>query len=136
MESRMFRPMAITVCSALVGSLLFALMLVPALACLMLKVASISETRGGESESAWFTRLRDRYGRSLDWVIAHRVRVIAAAGMMLAVALGSLHFIGTEFMPRLDEGSIVVTSRRLPGISLTESISLGKKIERVVISFP
>src|SRR5260370_37728377 len=56
--------------------------------------------------------------------------------MMLAVALGSLDFIGTEFMPRLDEGSIVVTSRRLPGISLTESISLGKQIERVVMSFP
>jgi cobalt-zinc-cadmium resistance protein CzcA len=39
-------------------------------------------------------------------------------------------------MPRLDEGSIVVTSRRLPGISLTESMSLGKQIERVIMSFP
>ena len=135
MESRMFRPMAITVCSALVGSLLFALLLVPALASLILKVPRNAENRG-ESESAWFTRLRDRYRRSLDWVIDHRVRVIAAAGALLAVALGSLHFIGTEFMPRLDEGSIVVTSRRLPGISLTESISLGKQIERVVMSFP
>jgi cobalt-zinc-cadmium resistance protein CzcA len=135
MESRMFRPMAITVCSALVGSLLFALLLVPALASLILKVPTNLEKRG-EPESAWFIRLRNRYGRSLDWVIAHRVRVIAAAGVLLVVALGSLHFIGTEFMPRLDEGSIVVTSRRLPGISLTESISLGKQIERVVMSFP
>ncbi len=136
MESRMFRPMAITVCSALVGSLLFALTLVPALASLILRAPSNAEARGGESESAWFFELRDRYGRSLDWVIAHRARVIAAAAMLLAVALGSLHFIGTEFMPRLDEGSIVVTSRRLPGISLTESISLGKQIERVIMSFP
>jgi cobalt-zinc-cadmium resistance protein CzcA len=135
MESRMFRPMAITVCSALVGSLLFALLLVPALASLILKVPTNLEKRR-EPESGWFIRLRNRYGRSLDWVIAHRVRVIAAAGVLLAVALGSLHFIGTEFMPRLDEGSIVVTSRRLPGISLTESISLGKQIERVVMSFP
>jgi len=135
MESRMFRPMAITVCSALVGSLLFALLLVPALASLILRAPTNSENRG-EPESAWFIRLRNRYGRSLDWVIAHRVRVIEAAGVLLVVALGSLHFIGTEFMPRLDEGSIVVTSRRLPGISLTESISLGKQIERVVMSFP
>src|ERR1700693_2902211 len=136
MESRMFRPMAITVCSALVGSLLFALLLVPALSSLILKVPSNAETHSGESESAWFLELRDRYRRSLDWVIDHRPRVIAAAGVLLAVALGSLLFIGTEFMPRLDEGSILVTSRRLPGISLTESISLGKQIERVVMSFP
>ena len=136
MESRMFRPMAITVCSALVGSLLCALTLVPALSSLILKIPSDAETDGGESESAWFVELRDRYGRSLDWVIANRERVIAAAALLLAVALGSLHFMGTEFMPRLDEGSIVVTSRRLPGISLTESISLGKQIERVIMSFP
>src|SRR3984893_423886 len=134
MESRMFRPMAITVCSALIGSLLFALLLVPALASLILKDPSGAETRG--SESAWFIALQDRYRGSLDWVIAHRSRVIAAAAVLLAVALGSLHFIGTEFMPRLDEGSIIVTSRRLPGISLTESIRLGKQIERVIMSFP
>src|ERR1700737_3715154 len=136
MEGRMFGPMAITVCSALVGSLLFALTLVPALSSLILRVQSNAEARGGESESAWFARLRDRYRHSLDWVIDHRVRVIAAAGVLLVVALGSLHFIGTEFMPRLDEGSIVVTSRRLPGISLTESIRLGRQIESVIMSFP
>src|SRR5258708_25637336 len=79
MESRMFRPMAITVCSALVGSLLFALTLVPALSSLILKVPSNAETRGGESESAWFIVLRDRYRSSLDWVIAHRMSVIAAS---------------------------------------------------------
>src|SRR4029077_16495638 len=120
MESRMFCPMAITVCSALVGSLLCALTLVPALASLILRVPANVENRGGESESAWFIELRDRYRHSLDWVIANRARVIAGAGVLLVVAIGSLHFIGTEFMPRLDEGSIVVTSRRLPGISLTE----------------
>ena len=136
MESRMFRPMAITVCSALVGSLLFALLLVPALASLILKPPSNSETHHAESESAWFIALQDRYRRSLDWVIAHRARVITAAALLLTIAVGSLHFIGTEFMPRLDEGSIVVTSRRLPGISLSESIALGKQIERVIMSFP
>jgi heavy metal efflux system protein len=136
MESRMFRPMAITVCSALVGSLLFALTLVPALSSLILEVPSNAGTYGGESESAWFIGLRDRYRRSLEWVIDHRPRVLAGAATLLAVALGSLHFIGTEFMPRLDEGSIVVTSRRLPGISLSESIGLGKQIERVIMSFP
>jgi heavy metal efflux system protein len=134
MESRMFRPMAVTVCSALVGALILALTLVPALSSLLLKSNAGSDHDSGES--AWFSRLREHYRNSLDWVIAHRARVTAAAALMLAVALGSLHFIGTEFMPKLDEGSIVITSRRLPGISVTESIRIGKQIERVIMSFP
>jgi heavy metal efflux system protein len=51
-------------------------------------------------------------------------------------ALVSLKFIGTEFMPTLDEGSMIVTSKRLPGISLTESVAIGKKIEAIIKSFP
>jgi heavy metal efflux system protein len=136
MERRMFRPMAVTVCSALVGSLLFALTLIPALSSLILNVSSRDGAHAGLSESAWFIRLRDRYNRSLDWVLTHRVLVTAAAAVVLMAALGSLRFIGTEFMPRLDEGSILITSRRLPGISLTESINIGKRIERVIMSFP
>jgi cobalt-zinc-cadmium resistance protein CzcA len=55
---------------------------------------------------------------------------------MIVVALGSLKFIGTEFMPKPDEGSLVITSKRLPGISLTESIKIGQQIERAIKSFP
>jgi heavy metal efflux system protein len=136
MDGRMFRPMAITVCSALVGSLLFAITLVPALASLILKAPSAEGAPSGESESAWFIALRDRYSRSLEWVLQHRGRATAVAVVLLLIAFGSIDFIGTEFMPRLDEGSIVVTSRRLPGISLSESIRLGEQIERVIMSFP
>ena len=51
--------------------------------------------------------------------------------VLIVVALGSLKFIGTEFMPTLDEGSMVVTSKRLPGIALTESVAIGDhEIER------
>jgi len=44
-------------------------------------------------------------------------------------------FIGTEFMPRLDEGSILITTRKLPGIGLTESVNVSKVIEKTVLSF-
>jgi len=139
MEGRMFRPMAITVCSALAGSLLLALTLVPALSSLMLRMSPQAEgvePGGGESESGWFTRLRERYRSSLERAIENRRRVIMVAAAIVTIALGSLHYIGTEFMPRLDEGSIIVTSRRLPGISLSESIRIGEQIERVIMSFP
>src|SRR5207237_3736461 len=51
-------------------------------------------------------------------------------------ALGSLYFIGTEFMPKLDEGSILVETRKLPGISLTESIAISKIIEQRLRKVP
>ena len=47
-----------------------------------------------------------------------------------------MKFIGTEFMPKLDEGSLVITSKKLPGISLTESIRIGNEIEKTIMSFP
>ncbi len=56
--------------------------------------------------------------------------------MVLTVALGSLAFIGTEFMPRLDEGSILLETRKLPGISLTDSVEISRRIEQTLRSFP
>lgn len=131
MEGRMFRPMAITVCSALFGSLLLALTMAPALSSYLLR-----PDEHASSEPVWFTRLRDRYSRSLKWAVERRGTVLTVSATAMAIAIGSLHFIGTEFMPRLDEGSMVVTSRRLPGISLNESLRLGRQIERVIMSFP
>ncbi len=134
LEGRMFRPMAITVCSALVGSLLLALFAIPTLSTFLLK-----QRRGENSKTQkrnWFSRLRDKYQRSLSWALNHRWPVLIGASVLVAAALVSLKFIGTEFMPKLDEGSIVVTSRKLPGISLDESIYLGNQIEKVIRSFP
>src|SRR6202012_3168665 len=61
---------------------------------------------------------------------------IVTAVLILAAALGSLYFIGTEFMPLLDEGSILVETRKLPGISLTESIAISKRIEQRLRQIP
>lgn len=135
LEGRMFHPMAITVCSALLGSLLIALFVIPAISTYLLKPRDEHKERERE-EHSWFARVRERYGSSLNWVLGHRTPVLVVAGLLLAVAIGSLKFIGTEFMPRLDEGSIVITSRKLPGISLDQSISLGNQIEKTIMSNP
>jgi cobalt-zinc-cadmium resistance protein CzcA len=138
-EGRMFRPMAITVCSALVGALFFALALIPALSSMVLRSRADRLTAGSRhsvGEGGWFVRLQDRYSASLDWAIERRFLVLVSAAGMLVIALGSLRYIGTEFMPRLDEGSILITSRRLPGISISESLDLGTQIERMMLSFP
>jgi len=135
LEGRMFRPMAITVCAALVGSLLLALTMIPVLASFSFRKAVLTgRARGGEQR--WMERLNTGYSRLLAWLIDHRSLTVASAVIALAVALGSLFFIGTEFMPRLDEGSILIETRKLPGVSLTDSIEISKRIEQRLRAFP
>jgi cobalt-zinc-cadmium resistance protein CzcA len=135
LEGRMFRPMAITVCAALMGSLLLALTMIPVLASFSFcKGVLPSMGRGGAQR--WMERLNCGYSRLLAWLIDHRSLTVGSAVVALAVALGSLFFIGTEFMPRLDEGSILVETRKLPGVSLTDSIEISKRIEQRLRAFP
>ncbi len=140
LEGRMFRPMAVTVVSALAGSLLLALFAVPTMCTVALRHrAKILAKSGGQNKAAaptWFDRLREAYGRSLGRSERHRKLILIVSMALIVVALGSLKFIGTEFMPTLDEGSMVVTSKRLPGIALTESVSIGDEIEKTIKSKP
>jgi cobalt-zinc-cadmium resistance protein CzcA len=147
LEGRMFRPMAVTVVSALLGSLLLALFVVPTLCTVALKhkAKAYMEGKKQQRESGpdqnpkhkhWLDKLRERYGRSLERASKHEKLILVTALVLVIVALGSLKFIGTEFMPTLDEGSMVVTSKRLPGISLTQSIKIGNEIEKTIKSQP
>src|SRR5580704_624564 len=122
LEGRMFRPMAITVCTALLGSLLLALTVIPVLSSFVFRKGLRRKKK--ETNQHWMERLSHRYIAGLSWVIRHRIVIIAA--------LASLAFIGTEFMPRLDEGSILVETRKLPGVSLTDSIEISKRVEKTL----
>jgi heavy metal efflux system protein len=129
MEGRMFRPMAITVCTALAGSLILALTMVPMAASVSFR-KGLKGARRASGEQWWMRAITNGYMHVLDWAIRYRVLTVSAAVLVLAAALGSLYFIGTEFMPRLDEGSILVETRKLPGVSLTESVAISKIIEQ------
>jgi cobalt-zinc-cadmium resistance protein CzcA len=130
LEGRMFRPMAITVCSLLIGSLLLALTVVPLLGTLALRGKIV------EKDEGWFIRLRAAYRRSLERAFRVRIPVLIAAVLLVAVSVGSLAWIGTEFMPRLDEGSLLITTRKVPGISLPDSLKVSQVIEKAVREFP
>ena len=129
LEGKMFRPMAITVCSALLGSLMLSLTAVPVFASYFLKPHQ-------EHEEAWFAALRHRYGRHLHDAMNHKGRTLAVALVAVTAALASVPFLGTEFMPKLDEGSILIETRKLPSVSLQESVVLSTQVEKVVKSFP
>jgi cobalt-zinc-cadmium resistance protein CzcA len=135
LEGRMFRPMAITVCAALAGSLLLALSLVPMLTSFSFR-KGIARRKDRAAEPRWLTILANGYVRALTFAMRIRVLTLAVALVVLGIAVGSLYYIGTEFMPKLDEGSILVETRKLPGVSLTESIEISKRIEQRLRQFP
>jgi cobalt-zinc-cadmium resistance protein CzcA len=130
LEGKMFRPMAITVCSAILGSLLLSLTVVPVASSYLLRLG------GAHHDERWFARVRARYLRHLADAMDHPTRTLAIAGAVVALALASVPLMGTEFMPKLDEGSILIETRKLPSISLEESVALSTRVERLVGEFP
>ena len=129
LERRMFAPMAFTVCVAVLGSLLLALAYVPMMSSFLLKHVE-------EKPSRWFEAVRTRYRRDLARALTHRRAVIVAALGLLVTALASVPFLGTEFMPRLDEGSMLIETRRLPSTSLPQGMIIAKEVERTLLRFP
>ncbi|HKG32968.1 MAG TPA: CusA/CzcA family heavy metal efflux RND transporter [Gemmatimonadales bacterium] len=129
LEGRMFKPMAFTVCVAVLGSLLLALTYVPMMASFLLRHVE-------ERPARWFDNLRVRYRRVLGWALANRRMVVGTAGVTLAVALASVPFLGTEFMPKLDEGSMLIETRRIPSTSLPQGMSIAREVERTLLQFP
>jgi cobalt-zinc-cadmium resistance protein CzcA len=131
LEGRMFRPMAVTVVSALAGSLALALFAMPVLASYLLRRGVKPHAHEG-----WFEHLRAFYRRLLLIALRFRVLTVALGILIAVVALGSVYFLGTEFMPRLEEGSIVVQSKKLPGISLSDSSKLSVEVEKALMTVP
>ena len=131
LEGRMFRPMAFTVCAAVLASLFLALTYVPTL-------SSYLFARGTREhhDAAWYLTLRARYVRRLDWALGNRKRVVTGAATLLIIALASVPFLGTEFMPKLDEGYMLIETRRAPSVSLPGGIGVSEDVERTLRSFP
>jgi cobalt-zinc-cadmium resistance protein CzcA len=129
-EGKMFRPMAFTVVFALMASLLLSLTLIPVLASLLLKKTT------GDHEPRFVGRLRTGYGRLLDRCLRRRVAVIGLALAVLVVAGGVATRLGGEFVPRLDEGDIVLNTTRLPSVALSEAVAGDRRVEQVLRRFP
>jgi cobalt-zinc-cadmium resistance protein CzcA len=129
LEGRMFTPMAFTVCVAVLGSLLLALTYIPVLSSFVLQPMADRPTRG-------FELVRLAYRRHLSWALVHRGVVIGGAAATLVAALASVPFLGTEFMPTLDEGSLLIETRRLPSTSLPQGMAIANEVERALMAFP
>jgi cobalt-zinc-cadmium resistance protein CzcA len=129
LEGRMFFPMAFTVCVAVLGSLLLALTYIPAVGSLLLASAE-------EKHNRWFDVIRTRYRAILSVALQKRTPVIGAAAAILIVALASAPFLGTEFMPKLDEGALLIETRRITSTALREGIGISQDVERTLLRLP
>ena len=137
LERKMFAPMAFTVCAAVLVSLVLALTYIPALASyLFARWDPSAGPLDAVHEARWFGRLRAGYERMLHLVLAHPKPVSLAAASLLTVALLSVPFLGSEFMPKLDEGYLLIETRRIPSTSLPQGTAVSAEVERTLLSFP
>ena len=130
-EGKMFRPMALTVIFALMGSMAMSLTLMPVLASFGLK------RKKDEKEPYVVRRLKELYRPVLSLALRQRKKVIAIALVCLAGAGFLATRLGSEFVPRLLEGSIVINTVRLASVSLDESVRYGNQLEKALLEkFP
>lgn len=141
-EGKMFRPMGLTVILALSGALVLSLTLIPALCGMFLKEGKPSKRgpkeQGDEHEedNPVVLRLQRLYVPVLDLTLRHR-RVTIGVALAFVVACGALATrLGSEFLPKLEEGAIAINAMRLPGVSLPEAIKMTTALESVLQSFP
>jgi cobalt-zinc-cadmium resistance protein CzcA len=130
-EGRLFRPMAWTVAFALLGALLFALLIAPVL-CSFLFKHGIKEW-----QNPAFRFLLERYSRTLDWCLGHLKLTLGfgLVGLALMLYLGLSGIVGSEFLPHLDEGAIWVRGTLAPSSGPSSSIALAKQARLTLAGF-
>jgi len=129
-EGRLFKPMAWTVLFALLGALLFSMIMAPVLATFLFR------TGAKEWHNPVMTLLTRCYRITLGWAIRWRWVTVGAVLISIAGAYGLTQAIGSEFLPHLDEGAIWVRGTLAPSTGPSESIRLSNRARILLAAFP
>ena len=131
-EGRLFRPMALTVAFALLGALIYSILLAPVLSSMLLSKGA------KEWKNPVMEYLRERYRKSVTWAIHHQLVVLAggAAALVLAVFLVFSGIIGSEFLPHLDEGALWVRGELDQSAGPTDGVRVANEARILLCSFP
>ncbi|MCP4704444.1 MAG: efflux RND transporter permease subunit [candidate division Zixibacteria bacterium] len=130
-EGKLFQPMALTVVFVLTGSLLLSFTVIPAL------IGTFLTKKVKEKEPLFVNWTRRLYEPILDWALRFRKIVLITALVLIAGGTFLFSRLGSEFVPRLSEGTIVINLVRLSGISLDQSVAYNTQIERTLLeTFP
>ncbi|TCK17864.1 cobalt-zinc-cadmium resistance protein CzcA [Thiogranum longum] len=129
-EGKLFQPMAISIVLAMLASLIVALVVVPALATYLF-------TRGVKHKDSPVIRPLERFYRhALPWAQQHRNRVVVSALLLFIGSLALVPFLGTEFVPELEEGTLNIRVTLAPSSSLDTALEVAGKLEAELIQFP
>ena len=134
MEGRMLAPLGIAFIVALCSSTVVALTLTPVL-CSFLLGGSLN-TPHVKNEPLVTRYLKDRYLKALTWTIGHPRMVLGSTLVVLIAAIVVFAGFGRSFLPPFNEGSFTINVSTLPGISLEESDSIGRRAERALLAIP
>ena len=131
-EGRLFKPMAWTVAFALLGALIFSMLLAPVLSSFLFRKGA------SEWHNPIMLWLIDRYRSAAALAIRHRYLTVGGAVMALAISayLAFSGVIGSEFLPHLDEGSVWVRGTLAPSTGPDESVAIANKTRVLLASFP
>ncbi|OJW07471.1 MAG: cation transporter [Planctomycetales bacterium 71-10] len=129
-EGKMFKPMALTVIFALAGSMVLSLTLMPVL-------ASLGLGSKVEEKEVWLLRVAKRiYRPVLAAVVARPLVATSLAIGLVAVSVPFAARLGGEFMPRLNEGDLLIEAIRIPSAALSGAVDMGTQIETILREFP
>ncbi|VAW73796.1 Cobalt-zinc-cadmium resistance protein CzcA; Cation efflux system protein CusA, partial [hydrothermal vent metagenome] len=129
-EGKLFQPMAISIVLAMMASLVVALVVVPALATYLFK------TGVKHKNSPVMVPLERLYKRALPKAQQNRKTVVTAALLLFAGSLALVPFLGTEFVPELEEGTLNIRATLAPSSSLDTALRVASKLEAQLLTFP
>lgn len=129
-EGKMFSPLAYTLGFALLGALLFTLTLVPVLVSLLLR-KNVKEKKNPIVHFLTASVLK-----AFHYTFRHKKMAIITSTLLMIVGLYSFKFLGSEFLPELNEGSLWVRATLPYSISLDKSVEVGDSLRKSMLSFP
>jgi cobalt-zinc-cadmium resistance protein CzcA len=130
-EGKLFRPMAWTVSFALLGALIFSMIVAPVLASFLFRKGA------SEWENPVMEFLRARYRVAVRWAIEHRYITVALSAVAAAVSMYIMFgVVGSEFLPHLDEGAMWVRGTLAPSTGPEESLRISNQARKILASYP
>ena len=130
-EGKLFKPLAYAVTFSMIGSMLMALCIAPMLCALWLRLK-----KGPVRENPIIRFVKGIYVPILKWAIAHKALTLIIAGLLLVWSVADVFILGSEFLPTIDEGNMLVRATMPASISLTRAIDVSTQIEKTLREFP
>ncbi len=129
-EGKMFRPVVLSLCFMLLGAIVYALVVIPAIAPTVLRVT-------GPHAEPWFARaLRRAYAPILESALRRPLRVLVVAFALTAGMLATGGRVGSDFLPRVFEGAFAIDALRQPSTSMDHALELGRETEVALREVP